>query len=290
MKDLGLPMAGIWMQDWVGQHEFPEGTRLIWNWQLSLQHYPKWNEMVDEWEQDGVKPLVYINPYFANLNTAEFADIEIRHDYFTEGAYKGYFVKNQVGRPYMVDSISIQFAMVDFTNPEAREWVKKIIVDNLVVEGRAGGWMHDFGEYMPFDAVLYDGSDPYEYHNRYADEWQKVCQEALDEIEGGQDIVWWSRSGTTQTPGHARLMWMGDQLTTYDKFDGMQSAMVGLMNGNVSGFTMGHSDIGGYTSTIVKKFGKVWLSYTRNAQLLKRWIEMSAFSDMVMRSHPTNLP
>lgn len=59
-------------------------------------------------------------------------------------------------------------------------------------------------------------------------------------------------------------MWMGDQLTTYDKFDGMQSAMVGLMNGNISGFTMGHSDIGGYTSTIVKKFGKVWLEYTRN--------------------------
>lgn len=32
MKELGLPMAGIWMQDWVGQHAFPEGTRLIWNW------------------------------------------------------------------------------------------------------------------------------------------------------------------------------------------------------------------------------------------------------------------
>lgn len=53
-------------------------------------------------------------------------------------------------------------------------------------------------------------------------------------------------------------MWMGDQLTTYDKYDGMQSAMIGLMNANVSGFTMGHSDIGGYTSVIAKKFGKVW--------------------------------
>lgn len=50
--------------------------------------------MVDGWAKDGVKPLIYINPYFANLNTAEFADIEIRNDYFTEGAYKGYFVKN----------------------------------------------------------------------------------------------------------------------------------------------------------------------------------------------------
>jgi hypothetical protein len=32
MKNLGLPMVGIWMQDWVGQHDFPEGTRLLWNW------------------------------------------------------------------------------------------------------------------------------------------------------------------------------------------------------------------------------------------------------------------
>ena len=32
MKNLGLPMVGIWMQDWVGQYDFPEGTRLLWNW------------------------------------------------------------------------------------------------------------------------------------------------------------------------------------------------------------------------------------------------------------------
>jgi len=27
--------------------------------------------------------------------------------------------------------------------------------------------MHDFGEYMPFDAVLHDGSDPMVAHNQY---------------------------------------------------------------------------------------------------------------------------
>jgi len=32
MKDQGLPMVGLWMQDWVGEHKFPEGTRLLWNW------------------------------------------------------------------------------------------------------------------------------------------------------------------------------------------------------------------------------------------------------------------
>jgi sulfoquinovosidase len=55
--------------------------------------------------------------------------------------------------------------MIDFTNPAAWNWTKSIIKDNLVAEGRGAGWMHDFGEYMPFDAVLHDGSDPIIAHN-----------------------------------------------------------------------------------------------------------------------------
>lgn len=46
---------------------------------------------------------------------------------------------------------------------------------------------------------------------------------------------------------------MGDQLVTFDHYDGLHSAMIGLMNGGVSGFTMGHSDIGGYTSVELPK-------------------------------------
>lgn len=78
---------------------------------------------------------------------------------------------------------------------------------------------------------------------------------------------------------------MGDQLVTFDHWDGLHSALIGLMNGGLSGFTLGHSDIGGYTAN--KNPIK---SYLRNKELLQRWIEMNAFSDAIMRSHPTNLP
>lgn len=56
------------------------------------------------------------------------------------------------------------------------------------------------------------------------------------------------RAATGTAPQHTRLYWMGDQLVTYDQYDGMQSAMVGLLNGGLDGFSFGHSDIGGYTS------------------------------------------
>jgi len=75
--------------------------------------------------------------------------------------------------------------MVDFTNNEARNWIKNILKNNLIKEGRAGGWMHDFGEYMPFDSVLASGVDPIKYHNQYAADWAAVVRETLDEVEGG---------------------------------------------------------------------------------------------------------
>jgi len=179
--------------------------------------------------------------------------------------------------------------MIDFTNPAAWNWTKKIIKDNLVAEGRGAGWMHDFGEYMPFDGVLHDGSDPMIAHNKYPGQWAEVVEEALKEVgKSGDDILPFMRAGTGTSPKNTRLFWMGDQLVTYDHYDGLHSALIGLMNGGVSGFTMGHSDIGGYTSVKIPKPSPI--EYIRNRELLYRWIEMNTFSDVIMRSHPSNIP
>ena len=64
----------------------------------------------------------------------------------------------------------------------------------------------------------------------------------------------------------------------------MQSAMIGQINGGLSGFSIGHSDIGGYT--VVNE--PVVETFIRSKELLLRWIEMSAFSDPIMRSHPSS--
>lgn len=200
-------------------------------------------------------------------------------------------MKNAAGETYVLNSISIKFAIIDLTNPEAWEWTKTLIKENLVKEGRAGGWMHDFGEYLPFDAVLSDGSDPVKYHNRYPADWAAVVKEALSEVEGGDEIVYFMRAGTGTSPKDTRLYWMGDQLVSWDAKDGLQSAMIGQLNAGVSGATVGHSDIGGYTSVVTKLPDVEGLtSFKRSKLLLQRWIEMSAFSDPIMRSHPSSSP
>lgn len=62
--------------------------------------------------------------------------------------------------------------------------------------------------------------------------------------------------------------------------------MLDLVNSGLSGFGIGHSDIGGYTVVDEPLVEKV----VRSKELLWRWIEMNTFSDMIMRSHPSSSP
>lgn len=277
-------MKAVWMQDWVGTYHFPEGVRLLWNWALNRHNYPNWDKMVDDWEKEGVRPMVYMNPYFANLT----GNSEISQNLFQDADEKGLFLKNDKGTSYLIQSLSIQFAMVDFSNPNGTEWAKQVIKKNMIREARAVGWMADFGEYTPMNVHLSDQEEnPITYHNRYPYEWAKANKEAVAEEGKTDEIVYFMRAGSTMSPGQTSLYWMGDQLPTFDKYDGLHSALIGLLNGGMSGFAIGHSDIGGYTSlndTANLNF------YQRDEQLLIRWMEMSAFSDAIFRTHPSNNP
>lgn len=82
----------------------------------------------------------------------------------------------------MLKSISIEFSMIDFTNPDAVKWIKAIIKENLIEEGRAYGWMQDFGEYAPFDLTTFSGEDASNYHNAYPYYWAKVTREVQEEL------------------------------------------------------------------------------------------------------------
>lgn len=85
--------------------------------------------------------------------------------------------------------------------------------------------------------------------------------------------------------GESTLFWLGDQLVTFDSFDGLRSAVIGTLSSGLSGYSLQHSDIGGYT--MVDKYG---VKYLRSKELLLRWMETSALSDVVFRSHLGNLP
>jgi alpha-glucosidase len=143
--------------------------------------------------------------------------------------------------------------------------------------------MADFGEYLPTDAVLFGGRSAEEAHNDFPRLWAEVNRRAVGGVaDGADEVVFFMRAGFVGSSGSARLFWLGDQLTTWDGFDGMRSALVGVLTSGLTGSTLTHSDLGGYTAMELVIEGQGY-SYCRSKELLLRWMEMSAFSDAVFR-------
>src|SRR5918995_2458513 len=108
--------------------------------------------------------------------------------------------------------------------------MESVIREELLANG-ASGWMADFGEGLPYDAVLSSGADPKTYHDRYAEEWARVNREAIREAGREDDIVFFSRSGYIQSPRYSTLFWGGGQLVDWGEPDGIKSAVTGLLTG-----------------------------------------------------------
>ncbi|MER2508613.1 MAG: alpha-glucosidase [Amaricoccus sp.] len=272
-RNAGVAVAGLWLQDWVGTRHTSAGTQLWWNWFLDEEYYPGWRQLVDEVNRDGGRVLLYVNPFLAT---------EEGHDQlFLEAKAKGYLVRTADGSPYLIRNANFLVGMLDLSNPDTRVWIKGLMKTNMLGIG-AAGWMNDFGEALPFDARLHDGADPAVWHNRYPTEWQRVNREVIEESGHGDDMLFFSRSGFTTSPGIATLFWLGDQLMSWDEYDGIKTALVGILSGGMSGFSMIHSDVGGYIELGVEIGGKQHPIINRTPELFKRWAELNAFT-AVMR-------
>ena len=267
-KEAGVKINGVWCQDWCGCRCTQFGYQVMWNWQYDEKQYPNLPEKIKEWDAQGVKFLGYINPFIA-----------LEKNIYREAKEKGYCVKDSEGKDYLVTITTFPAAMVDFTNPEAYEWYKNLIKRNMIGIGM-GGWMADFGEYLPIDAVLYSGEDPKVLHNQWPAIWAKLNREAIEECGKLGEVFFFTRAGHTGTIKYSTLMWTGDQHVDWSVDDGLASVIPATLSLAMSGYGITHSDVGGYTTV---------MHMTRSKELLMRWAEMNAFSP-VFRSHEGNQP
>jgi alpha-glucosidase len=266
--DKGVKVGGIWSQDWEGIRKTAFGTQLMWNWEYSKELFPDIQEFIAELNTKGIKFLGYINSFLA-----------LEGNLYAEAKEKNYCVKDKEGNDYYVYVTTFPAAIVDLTNPDAFEWIKGVMKKNMIEVGLTG-WMSDFGEYLPPDAVLFSGEDAAIVHNKFPVLWQKANYEALQEAGKLGEIIFFTRAGYSGTSKYSTLIWAGDQLPTWSIDDGLASVIVAGQSIGVSGVGYYHSDVGGYTT-----FGP----FKRTKELFMRWAEHSAFT-MVMRSHEGNRP
>ncbi len=267
-KAAGVPVVGVWCQDWSGCRRTGFGYQVMWNWQWDQELYPGLDTKIKEWKEEGVRFLGYINPFIA-----------IEKELYKIASEKGYCVKDKEGKDYLVTITTFPAAMVDFTNPEAYEWYKGLIKENMIGLGM-GGWMADFGEYLPIDAVLYSGEDPAVIHNQWPAIWAKMNQEAVSECGKDGEVFFFTRAGHTGTIKHSHMMWTGDQHVDWSVDDGLPAVIPATLSLAMSGYGIAHSDVGGYTTIMHMR---------RSKELLMRWEEMNVFSPL-FRSHEGNQP
>ena len=164
--------------------------------------------MVQGWGSNNTRVLTYISPFFSDPSNFSHPS----NNFYQQGIDNGYFVKRADGTAYLIQSLSITFAMLDPTNPQAVEWMKNMIVDETLVAAGSSGFMCDFGEYLPFDSVLFSGEDPASFHNKFPEFWAKIAHDAVAQAGRLDDVVFFMRSSWTKSPASTPLFWLGDQV------------------------------------------------------------------------------
>ncbi len=263
-KDAGVDISAVWIQDWEGKRVTSFGKRLQWDWRWNREMYPGLDTLIRE---DDTAWMGYINPYLVEGGVL-----------FREAQEKGYFVKRPDGGDYLFDFGEFDCGVVDLTDPEAFAWYKNVIKTNLIGFGFKG-WMADFGEYLPADAVCRGGSG-LALHNAWPMLWARCNREAVEEAGKLGECVFFMRSGAAGSQGSATLIWAGDQCVDWSEDDGLPSVITAALSLGMSGYGLHTCDIGGYTTLFHLR---------RDEELMMRWLEFACFTP-VMRTHEGNRP
>lgn len=269
IRAAGTAVSGLWCEDWVGLRHTSFGARLFWDWQANETRYPGLRQRIAELNDQGIRFLGYVNPYLCTDGPL-----------FEQAEAAGYFATDAQGKTALVDFGEFDCGVVDFTNPEAADWFAEEVIGRNMLDFGLSGWMADFGEYLPIDVHLANGTDAKLMHNPWPVLWAEVNARAVASRGKTGDALFFMRAGFTGIQAHCPLLWGGDQSVDFSRHDGLVTVMSGALSSGLLGNAYHHSDIGGYTSL----FGNV-----RTPELVMRWAEMAAFTP-VMRTHEGNRP
>jgi len=266
--DAGVKVGGLWAQDWEGIRVTSFGKQLMWDWKYDDELYAGLPSYIKKLHKQNIKFFGYINPMLAQES-----------DFYKEAVEKDYLVKNPDGTVTDICITTFPVGLVDLTNSAAKEWYKNIIKKHLLGIG-LDGWMADFGEALPANAVIASEESAELIHNRYPALWAETNREALVEAGKEKDIVYWMRAGYTGSSKNGSAVWAGDQTVNWSFDDGLATVIPAGISLGYGGIGNYHSDIGGYTTI-------VWLKRTQ--ELFMRWAEQCVFSP-ILRSHEGNRP
>ena len=249
LRTFDIPATAIWDQDFL-EYDHPDLPALV-----TATH------------NLGLRLLTYFNTFL-------FPDVPASQ----EAINSGYSVKTETGDPYMFLQVSRESSLVDFSNPKGLEWM----FDRLKEAWDLGidGWMADYGEWVAPDMVFSRVETNFNtsgMENYYSVFWAQLNDEILREAHPNNsgNYLFFSRSGYLGSNKYLRVTWPGDQVTSFDQYDGLPSVIPYGTSLGLSGVSAFGPDIAGYTPIAAPPSTK---------ELYFRWTELGAFMP-VMRTH-----
>jgi len=215
------------------------------NFEWDPRVFPDPVGMLKRFHERGLKVCVWINSYVGQ-----------RAKLFEEGKKGGYFIKRTDGSVWQTDLWQPGMAIVDFTNPEARQWFAAHL-ERLCDMG-VDCFKTDFGERIPTEGVVYhDGSDPVGMHNLYAVQYNQCVFEVLERKRGRHEATLFARSAYASAQRFP-LHWGGDCWST---FEAMSETLRGGLSLSLCGFGFWSHDIGGFEGGGPAAVYKRWLAF-----------------------------
>ncbi len=257
LRELDIPMTAI--DDAI--HFLPANSHVGREDQLRA-----WTTRLHEL---GYKAICYNNPYIDATDEAAV-------DEFSYGKENSLLVVGPDGEPALTSFISgklRRLATIDLTSPAGVSWFQQLLKRSLDLG--YDGWMHDFGEYVPRDAVLSDGRRGEEVHNEYPVLSAKAAFDLLEKERPG-DYLFFVRAGGTGTQAFTPAVWGGDPEATFDETSGLPASLRGGLGLSMSGVPYWGSDMTGF---------KCMTDAPLDKEIFIRWIQFGAVSPIMMEQN-----
>ena len=205
-----------------------------------------------------------VHTYFNPMICTEYSTA------YNAAANAGVLLKDRLGIPYIypyTGSTVFAVSQFDFSLPATHAFYANLARE--AIGHGYEGWMEDFGEYTPLDAVAADGSTGTKLHNRYVRDYHCGIFSGLADI--GKPLARFVRSGWSGSAACSPIVWGGDPTTNFG-YDGIESSIYQALSMGSSGVGIWGSDIGGFFA-----LGPTSL----NDENLDRWVEFGAFSTIM---------
>jgi alpha-glucosidase len=213
--------------------------------------WPDAPEMISRLKQQGFRTMVIEEPY-----------LTLRSRNYPEALSRGYLARHYDGTAYTFDFWPGECALVDFSNPSAREWWSQ--KHQPLLESGIDGWWADLNEPAKhFQDMAHHGGSAASVHNSIALFMQQAIHDAHQRYASERRLFILSRSGFPGSQRYGVALWSGDVDMTFASL--RKQVAVGL-NVGLAGIPLWGTDIGGFG------FGGKC-----SAELYARWFEFGAF-------------